>query len=56
MMATLIATAAAPIQKGAWMLTSSPSRPARYGATAPPENRTKLYAAEATGARPGPHP
>src|SRR5699024_11314542 len=41
-------TAPAPIQNGACGLTLSPSRPASHGATAPPEKRTKLYAAEAT--------
>ena len=38
------------------MLTFSPSLPAAYGATAPPENRTKEYAADATGRSTGAAP
>ena len=41
-------TAAAPTQNGTCTLTCSPSTPASHGAIAAPENRTKLYAAEAT--------
>ncbi len=53
---TATSTAPAPIQNGACTLTSSPSRPATYGATAPPEKRTKEYAADATGRSTGAAP
>src|SRR4051812_16538262 len=49
-------TTPAPIQNGAWTLTFSPSLPASQGATAPPEKRTKEYAAEATGRSTGAAP
>ena len=53
---TASATATAPIQNGAWTLTFSPSLPATYGAIAPPEKRTKEYAADATGRSTGAAP
>src|SRR4051794_5645750 len=53
---TATRTTPAPIQNGACTLTFSPSLPASHGATAPPENRTNEYAAEATGRSTGAAP
>ena len=49
-------TAAAPNQKAACTPTSSASRSATNGPIAPPVNRTKEYAAEATGRSTGAEP